>query len=144
MLDVGSGQWQHGDVNVDVYKPIKKPNSEFVVASSAHLPFIDEAFEQVCCSHMLEHLEDPYPTFKELFRVSNFSVRCTVPHGKHPYSHLSDDHKTFFTRAWFKKALSKLNCNYVMHLQLDMERSIFYLPIEICVQAWKHKASTPS
>jgi ubiquinone/menaquinone biosynthesis C-methylase UbiE len=108
-LDVGCGQRQRGDVNVDIYKPIKKPRSEFVLASSAHLPFKDDSFEQVFCHHMLEHLENPYPALKELIRVSSYTVKCIVPHGTHPYSHIDTDHKSFFSNAGSKRRCQNSN-----------------------------------
>ena len=136
-LDVGCGQMQRGDVNVDVHRVIKKPNSDFILASSSYLPFVSNAFEKVYCYHVLEHLNEPFKTLRELIRVSAYSVECTVPYGKHPYAHIDTDHKSFFDRGWFSKALAQFKCGSNINLRLDNERSIFYLPIEIVIQIWK-------
>ncbi|MCW4025519.1 MAG: class I SAM-dependent methyltransferase [Candidatus Bathyarchaeota archaeon] len=136
-LDVGSGQMQRGDVNVDVRRVLRKPGSEFIVASSFNLPFVDNAFEKVYCCHVLEHLIDPYKSLKEIVRVCSYNAQITVPHGKHPYAHIDTDHKTFFGRSWFSKAAAHLKCGCTINLRIDTERSIFYLPVEIIVQIWK-------
>lgn len=41
-----------------------------VVADAAHLPFRDNSFEKVNCSHILEHVQDENQTMKEISRVT--------------------------------------------------------------------------
>jgi ubiquinone/menaquinone biosynthesis C-methylase UbiE len=136
-LDVGCGQAQRGDVNVDVHRVMRRPGTDFIVASASNLPFKSRVFESVYCYHVLEHLENPFAALKELIRVSFYYVECAVPYGNHPYSHIDTDHKSFFTEAWFKKALAQFKCGYGTRLRLDNERPIYYLPIEILVQVYK-------
>jgi ubiquinone/menaquinone biosynthesis C-methylase UbiE len=128
---------QRGDVNVDVHRVFKKPNSEFIMASSSNLPFISNAFEKVYCFHVLEHLSDPFKSLKEIVRVTFYCAELAVPYGKHPYAHIDTDHKTFFSRGWFSKALTQLKCAYGINLRLDNERAIYYLPVEIHILIWK-------
>lgn len=41
----------------------------FIVADGYHLPFKDKSFDFVYCSHVLEHVDEPYAFVKEIMRV---------------------------------------------------------------------------
>lgn len=79
-LDAGSNIGQRGTVNVDAIRvPIRKPNSDFVLCDLNYgLPFTDRSFENVFCSHVLEHIVTPYFLLDELLRVSAFYVEIGV------------------------------------------------------------------
>lgn len=47
----------------------KKSNLEFRVADALNLPFQDNSFNVVVCSHVYEHVPDPYRMFNEIYRV---------------------------------------------------------------------------
>jgi len=79
-LDVGCGRKWRGDVNMDLHVqptihdlsrttlPVHEiPN--FIVADAHHLPFKDEAFSEVVCFHLLEHVKHPYKVLEEIHRV---------------------------------------------------------------------------
>jgi len=141
-LDVGCGQHPAGDVNVDLY-----PNGDgvarrggeemdvkhvknFVKADAFHLPFSNETFDKVICSHTIEHTAEPFKLLKELVRVSKDTIVIRCPHGfgdtmrslingrclgwnkKH---HLSS-----FNHAWFTVAAARLR------LDCEVSNSRFY------------------
>ena len=82
ILDVGSGN--EINFNTDVYEVIHidiVPNSfclEFV-CSGFNLPFVDGSFDIVHCSHVLEHVRDPWSFFLELKRVTKKAVVLKIP-----------------------------------------------------------------
>ncbi|MEM9207913.1 MAG: class I SAM-dependent methyltransferase [Pseudomonadota bacterium] len=50
-------------------KTFVKPNLVFQVADALNLPFDDASFDIVICSHVYEHVPDPYRMFDEIQRV---------------------------------------------------------------------------
>jgi len=46
-----------------------KNNLEFLLADALGLPFDDNTFDVVVCSHVYEHVPDPYQMFREIHRV---------------------------------------------------------------------------
>jgi ubiquinone/menaquinone biosynthesis C-methylase UbiE len=53
-----------------------KRNLEFRVADALNLPYEDNAFDVVVCSHVYEHVPDPYKMFSEIHRVLNPGGVC--------------------------------------------------------------------
>ena len=47
----------------------KKDNLEFQIADALNLPFSDNSFDVVVCSHVYEHVPDPVRMFVEIHRV---------------------------------------------------------------------------
>lgn len=82
LIDVGSGSHPHplAEVTCDLYfnaefegGPIHaRDQKNFVICDAQYLPFIDKAFEESNCTHVLEHLEKPKMGFRELKRISNY------------------------------------------------------------------------
>ena len=118
-LDIGAGHRASGDVNVDLYpddmfhrtasdgiehecKSHCIPN--FVKADGQHLPFKDGCFEEVLCSHVLEHVPNPVLMMREMMRVSRDRVKIVVPHryGKHAKK---KSHLHYFSNRWFERVL---------------------------------------
>ena len=63
------------DINIDV---MRVPHVN-VIADVQHLPFINRAFEQVYCFHVLEHVKNPARALNELVRVCSRIVELEVP-----------------------------------------------------------------
>lgn len=82
ILDLGSGNEIHFDsavhnvIHIDV-----KPGSYCLelLASGFNLPFSDEVFDVVHCSHVLEHVINPWAFLQEMKRVSRRVVVVKVP-----------------------------------------------------------------
>lgn len=70
VLDFGCGSTPRGDYNVDVV-PRKAKNFILIQAfDSPRLPFPDKFFASALCFHVLEHVNNPLHTLKELNRVA--------------------------------------------------------------------------
>jgi SAM-dependent methyltransferase len=82
VLDVGSGDKPHwrADVLLDRYidaehagqrsgRAAARVSRPLFDADAAAMPFADDAFDYVVCSHVLEHVEDPAAVVAELARV---------------------------------------------------------------------------
>ena len=91
ILDAGCGASPIGDVNCDLLVPYSDLRSvplknwkhprNFVRADVRFLPFRSRSFRVVHCSHLLEHLEDPLETLRELKRISSSQVVVVLPFG---------------------------------------------------------------
>jgi len=71
------GTTDAGGINADIVQHATVPNFELVRDVTA-LPHRDQAFDQVICSHTLEHVDNPMAMFRELQRVGK-SVTILVP-----------------------------------------------------------------
>lgn len=119
-LDVGCGWNFKGDVNVDLFlhRNIMDRQAEqtryrnhkaydkqvipnLVCADCHHLPFRDNSFTKVFCSHLLEHKGvDAVETCKELLRVANGKLELSVPSQVAQSAH-AELHDKAFTRSAF-------------------------------------------
>jgi 2-polyprenyl-3-methyl-5-hydroxy-6-metoxy-1,4-benzoquinol methylase len=60
---------------------LNAPESEVLVSRAEDLPFIDNVFDNVVCSEVIEHVSDPYAVIQELSRVAKIGgkVILTTP-----------------------------------------------------------------
>ena len=82
ILDVGSGDEIHFDPVVHEVVHIDVLPGSFcleLVCSGFKLPFLDESFDVVHCSHVLEHVRDPWSFLLELRRVTKKAVVLKIP-----------------------------------------------------------------
>jgi ubiquinone/menaquinone biosynthesis C-methylase UbiE len=136
-LDVGCEFELRDDVNVDISTPKFRINRNFVNADAQHLPFRDEAFEEVTCFHLIEHVENPHKLLKELLRVTKIKATITCPYRFSGYAK-SKQHKHYFNKSWFEVELKKLKVKtFKIAVAFDRERDIFCFPLEIVVKIWK-------
>jgi len=102
VLDVGCGiNKQEGAIGID-----DNPNGNADVIHDLNIlpwPLDDNQFEMVICSHVLEHLDNPYKVLEEIHRIciNDAMVSIAVPYFSsfEAYSDLS--HKHFFTSRTF-------------------------------------------
>lgn len=67
-LNICCGKTDGGGINADIFKHEDVPN--FVLVDNIYnLPFKNNQFENVLCSHTMEHVENPPLFYKELKRV---------------------------------------------------------------------------
>lgn len=159
-LDVGCGYLASGDVNCELFiknvghRPMPEESrslplqpkkiSNFVLCDVQHLPFKDAIFEEVFCSHVIEHVDNPYLLFKEMIRVSKSKVTILSPHklgdrllGKNFY------HKNFFSKSWFYMAGRQfpdcfVTVEYSKFVGVPSDFiSIFHVPLELRVEVRK-------
>ncbi len=76
-LNICCGKTDGGGVNADIVKHDNIPNL-VLLSDIYNLPFEDNAFEQVLCSHTIEHVENPKSFYNELKRVGR-NVTLVVP-----------------------------------------------------------------
>lgn len=94
-LNLGSGEFpKQGFVNVDSEAHVR-PDTVHNLDTFPY-PFPDNEFELVEADHVLEHLNHPFATMKEIYRVLVPGGRATirVPHFSRGFTHA--DHKRGF------------------------------------------------
>ena len=157
VLNVACGAVPSGDVNCDLFakesehrarysdgmKLEVKRIRNFVLCDALHLPFRSGAFRSVVCSHVIEHLENPFGLLKELLRVSEHEVLVRCPHrlGDRLEGNFSC-HVGFFNRSWFVIASQNLGvyCNTRVSQRKPVPFSflpVFSVPVELEVELWK-------
>ncbi|MGC9467671.1 MAG: class I SAM-dependent methyltransferase [Anaerolineae bacterium] len=75
-LNICCGTTDGGGVNADIVAHAKLPR--FVYVTTYRLPFPTGQFDNVLCSHTLEHVEDPEAFYRELRRVGR-NVTIVLP-----------------------------------------------------------------
>jgi len=104
-LNLGCGMdFKEGYVNCDMYPenlntPFKKRILK-VDLNDYPLPFEDNTIDEIICSHVLEHLVDPYRFISELHRILKKGGRIIVkvPSSCNQISHLRSKHfKNYMT-----------------------------------------------
>jgi len=172
-LDVGCGWNYRGDVNVDLFlsreitvrhdeqiryknhKSYDKQRIPNLVCADCHqLPFREDTFNIVYCSHLLEHKGiDADQTIKELLRVANGKLEIRVPSPLANSAHAELHDKVFQPQTFhhifkgFKRKV-KLGRYSWKHAALPLRilrratyRASRYLPCpiptEIICEVWK-------
>ena len=103
LLDVGAGKGHwikvakdkgYSVTACDLYNALNI-ECQFVVADVRNLPFNDNAFDVVTCTHTLEHIVELERSIKELKRVTKHILIIVVPCQRYNYLTL-DGHVNFF------------------------------------------------
>ncbi len=76
-LNICCGKTDGGGLNVDIVRHAELPRF-MQIDSIYNLPFADDAFDTVLCSHTIEHVDDPRQFFAELQRVGK-KVTLVIP-----------------------------------------------------------------
>jgi hypothetical protein len=77
-LNICCGNTDGGGVNADICEHAKLPNFK-LIDNVYDLPYGDKKFENVLCSHTLEHVDDPERFFLELTRVGKRVILVVPP-----------------------------------------------------------------
>jgi len=111
VIDVGCGNgWLLGQISasrpqvalfgVDVVDAPRLGGSyRYARAVVERLPFKDDAFDVVVCTHTLEHLLDLEAAVAELSRVARHKLVVVVPRQR-PYRYTLDEHVNFFRHRY--------------------------------------------
>ena len=75
-LNICCGTTDGGGVNADIFAHVRLP--KFVQVDVYRLPFADNRFESVLCSHTIEHVDDPEAFYCEMKRVGQ-NVTLVLP-----------------------------------------------------------------
>jgi ubiquinone/menaquinone biosynthesis C-methylase UbiE len=125
-LNLGCGRdYKNGWVNVDSRKNIHADVIHDL--NKFPYPFEKNNFDEVYVSHILEHLDDPVSSLKEIIRVSKKGAKVIVkvPHA-FSYANVTDmQHKTNFTENSFTVAHMR---EYELEVSLKLLRKEFEYP----------------
>lgn len=83
------------DIVISARQKIKYSRVSWLAANIENLPFIDQQFDTVICTHTLEHVMNIKQAINELRRVSRQRLLIIVPKQR-PYSYTFDLHLHFF------------------------------------------------
>ncbi len=77
-------------------------------------PFKDNFFDEIYCSHVLEHVNDLIKTLEELYRIAKPSSRLIIkcPYFSSPGAFSDPTHKRFFTYNTFDYFDKNSSLNY--------------------------------
>lgn len=76
-INICCGKTDGGGINVDIVRHGDIPN--FVLVKDIYnLPFRDQQFDAVLCSHTIEHVDNPEKFFRELKRIGK-KVSIVIP-----------------------------------------------------------------
>ena len=110
-LNLGCGRYLlKGFINVDLFL---HENIDVIADFNNKLPFKDDIFTEIYCSHVIEHLDDTLAIVQEIYRISknNAIITIKVPHFT-AFNALSDlTHKRVFGWQTFD-LLSQLKEKY--------------------------------
>lgn len=102
----------------------KSTEIRFVEAPVESLPFPDQAFDNVVCTHVLEHILDIDQTFAELRRITRKRLIIIVPREReHVYTFNPHFHFFPFTHSFLRVARPHPD-RYSIR---DIKRDIFYV-----------------
>lgn len=137
VLDVGCGRGNYGrhlrssrylgfDINAQSLKNASNlHDAEYVCADAKHIPVKDNSFDLVLCSEVLEHLDDPSKSIKEVIRVSKKLILLTFPDEKvmGMFGIAPPDHISKIQALQIKNILKTSECKITYHKIL-----YFFLP----------------
>jgi SAM-dependent methyltransferase len=96
----------------------------FVAANIVRLPFPDQSFDTVVCTHTLEHIQDIHGAIGELRRVARGRLVIVVPKQR-PYRYTFDLHLHFFPHEVF--LLTLMNPRSRPHQCKTIGADLFYM-----------------
>ena len=99
------------------------PGIDYVAAKIESLPFEDDAFDTVICTHVVEHILDYRAAIAELRRIAKHKLIIVVPRERE-YRYTFNPHFNFFPYTHsFLRAMVPVPEDYVCE---DIKRDIYY------------------
>jgi len=135
-LNLGSGKdIKRGYVNLD---SVKLPGVDFVHNLDKYpYPFKNNTFDEVFCSHVLEHLSSITKPMEELNRICKKGaiIKILVPIAPTVWAFADPTHKQFYTYFTFNYFRPEDNLNYYSKARFNIRKrkilfSKFIKPIE--------------
>jgi len=130
-LNIGCGnRKREGWVNLDI-DPLCNP--DIVRDVDKGLPFDDNSFDEVYCSHVLEHVQDAYFLMKEMHRicVNGSKIKIIVPHPNFPFLAWGDfSHRRSVSPLCFQQ-FDRAYDSYAVQNVKDMIGKAYYKIIEV-------------
>ena len=128
VLDIGCGKKKHeGAIGFDVKK---LPGVDIVGNIDKRLPFKNNEFNVIYCSHILEHCKkEKYIQFiEEIHRIAkpNGMVKIKVPYYTSKDSFSDPTHHIFFTEHSFNYFTENHPFNYYSKARFKIEKIKFY------------------
>jgi ubiquinone/menaquinone biosynthesis C-methylase UbiE len=100
-------------VGVDISPSIRDVNIVCKKADITALPFADNSFDTVLCTHALEHIREPQKALAELIRVTRKRLIVVVPRQRE-YRYTVDLHVNFFPYLYsFKRFIGIKDATYL-------------------------------
>ena len=129
-INVGCGDdYKEGWINLD-YEKECNPDIFFNlnrIYSGVRLPYKDNSFDKILIKDVLEHLPEPLPILRELYRICKVGgeIEIKVPCGKWVWDNM--DHKRRFNYHSFDTNSFKFN-NYPQEEVRLIHKSLYLLP----------------
>lgn len=124
-LNIGCGSdYKKGWINLDSHN---RYSAEVVWnLNKLPLPFKDNEFDYVYCSHVLEDFNDPIPLMDEIYRITkrNGLIEYKVPYFTHTWNSIY--HKRGFSISSFKTYAKKFNYDVEKNLKIVQLRFMPY------------------
>lgn len=116
-LNICCGKSDGGGVNADIFMHLEVPN--FVYLEDIYnLPFEDNQFESVLCSHTMEHVDYPDLFYTELSRVGK-DITIVIP----PVYDLAAM-LNFLEHKWIFLSFKKKHNKLPVYIKLSFSRTI--------------------
>ena len=126
-LNVGSGNDDINGINVDI-KRLNRDN--YIISTGECLPFRDDSYPIVYCSHVLEHVANPIELCREMLRVSSDRVIIKTPHRLWKMFDFNKYHLVKgFSSSWFGRTFK----NYRHKVFVKFGGHIISRPYEVMV-----------
>ncbi len=114
-LNLGSGEeYREGFINLDFNNNIKA-DVYWNIEDEFGLPFRNNRFDYILCSHVLEHVKDLYKLMDELYRISSngATIEIISPHFTSTWANKEISHYQNFGVGTFANMTAARDCGQV-------------------------------
>ncbi len=93
----------------------KQRNLNVEVGSATSLPYDDNLFDTVICSHVIEHIDDHAAALNEIIRVSKKRAIIVVPSGNVDEKNPGTPHVRYYNRINFKELIATASTDFITY-----------------------------